>query len=192
MSVRSPSAIEGRYLPPPEMSKRPSGAKQKSVALATATLALTARGQSSPCPAGYEGSVHLKTAVFCGCYAPGTASCGPTRGVSTACSLGFRSFHSHCDSVFPCGCEFSNLHFPDKMKSCRHKERWATSLPMWVRVFQLALCPSRKYPSDSAEEPASEGSFRGQFQPLGKGHQNCKSRRLTGTSVIHASGPEQQ
>ena len=23
--------------------------------------------------------------------------------------------------VFPCGCEFSNLHFPDKMKSCRHK-----------------------------------------------------------------------
>ena len=30
--------------------------------------------------------------------------------------------------VFSCGCKFSNLHFPDKMKSCRHKDRW-------VRVF---------------------------------------------------------
>ena len=59
-------------------------------------------------------------------------------------SLGFCSLHSHCDSVFQqsdqlsgtvaaecrrsnmlqvflCGCKFSNLHFPDKMESCRHK-----------------------------------------------------------------------
>ena len=31
--------------------------------------------------------------------------------------------------VFPCGCEFSNLHFPDKMKSRRHKETWVHIFP---------------------------------------------------------------
>ena len=32
------------------------------------------------------------------------------------------------------------LRFPDKMtrqKSCRHKERWGATFPMWVRVFNL-------------------------------------------------------
>ena len=46
----------------------------------------------------------------------------------------------------------SNLHFPDTMKSCRHKRgRVHTSL-LWVQVFQLAPYPSRKYPTDSAGE----------------------------------------
>src|SRR5450830_1991327 len=41
--------------------------------------------------------------------------------------------------IFPCGCEFSNLHFPDKMEILSPQETWAASFPMWVRVFQLAL-----------------------------------------------------
>jgi len=38
---------------------------------------------------------------------------------------------------FPCGCKFSNLHFPDKMKSCRHKRRGVRVFNLWVRVFNL-------------------------------------------------------
>jgi len=46
--------------------------------------------------------------------------------------------------VFPCGCEFSNLHFSDKMKSRRHKRGGCKfSHPMWVRVFQLAHAPDK-------------------------------------------------
>ena len=35
--------------------------------------------------------------------------------------------------VFPCGCEFSNLHFPDTMKSCRHK-RGRNLILDWFRI----------------------------------------------------------
>ena len=45
--------------------------------------------------------------------------------------------------------------------AARHRNRAVS--PDGVRTYL-----SRKYPADSAEEPSSEGSFRGQFQPMGK------------------------
>ena len=110
---------------------------------------------------------------------------------------------------FPMWVRVFNLHFPDKMKSRRHKTYRNLTLD-WFRTGggdligrrrgiqrqgetdrqkslwhenaarhrnrtvspDGELCPSRKYPTDSAEEPSSEGSFS-QWE---KGHHNCKSR----------------
>jgi len=83
-----------------------------------------------------------------------------------------------------------NLHFPDKMKSRRHKEREKPRhdeilSPQEIPASDPRLVPSRKYPADSAEEPFSEGSFS-QWE---KGLHNCKSRgdefyKRVGISVI--------
>jgi len=34
----------------------------------------------------------------------------------------------------PCGCKFSNLHFPDTMKSCRHKRNDARLPPQGIEI----------------------------------------------------------
>ena len=116
-----------------------------------------------------------------------------------AVSLGFGSLYSHCDSVFPCVCEFSNLHMPStrwnlvatRDVSCTFSHVGASfqlALPRqdgisspqetWVHIFQLEPFPSRHVSTDSAEEPSSEGSFRGQFQPMEKRAPKLEKPRL--------------
>jgi hypothetical protein len=61
---------------------------------------------------------------------PRTSAFAVYTAIATAFSSRLISFLEPCPlwchrqnvlQVFPCGCKFSNLHFPDKIKSCRHK-----------------------------------------------------------------------
>ena len=113
-------------------------------------------GQKSPMPCRLlKRAFTCETAVVAERSAPATASYGPASYLFTACSLGFCSFHSHCDSFFqqsdhlsravsavvpslkhaasfpiPCGCKFSNLHFSDKMEILSPQETPAAHFPI--------------------------------------------------------------
>jgi len=78
--------------------------------------------------------------------------------------------------VFPCGCEFFNLHFPDKMEILSPQE---------IPASDPQLVPSRKYPTDSAEEAFSEGSFS-QWE---KGIKTTKAEVVASEKVLRVLFP---